>query len=294
MPRGSRRASAGHPAGSAARGSRTLPAIATVFLAPVPVPASWSGLGTVPRRRRLRGLHVLPLRRRRSLIDGPWLMLRSARALLLLEVLPRHALARPVAVMLGSNRTKLFRVARIAVPRILPLVDGQRCGTWNGAAVPPVPSPSTPFPVVAPVVTPPWRPIRVPAVEVRRRSAVVAHRNAQHEQWHMHGLDHVPRPVVPAARVPVVSLVHPIHAVVEEVVRIRPGVVVDGIARHLDELRVRRHVDADADTGDCDADPDADLCVGRGQRDKQHRRGQKQVAHLRPSIRVAAIAVMVT
>lgn len=165
------------------------------------------------------------------------------------EILLRDRLTRLVAVILGPYRMLLFHCARIAVSRIIPLVSRQRCRCGGGAGVPMVPPTSTPFPFVTPVIPPMWRRIGTPVAEIWRRLAVVANRDAQQISRYIVITHVIPRPVVPAAHIPVIALEHPVEAVVKEVIRIHPGRVVDGIARYPDKIRVRRIMDADADTG---------------------------------------------
>jgi hypothetical protein len=105
---------------------------------------------------------------------------------------PGYRLTRSVAIVFGLNRTLLFRLVRIAVTRILPLIARQRCGSWSRAPVPLVPSASTRFPVAAPVLTPMWWRVVRPAAKVHWRLAVVANRNAQHERWHHLKLHQLP------------------------------------------------------------------------------------------------------
>jgi len=164
------------------------------------------------------------------------------------EILLRDRLARLVAVMLGPYRMLLFDCARIAVAGIVPLVSRQRSRRRGGAVVPTVPPASTPLPVATPVIPPTGRRVGTPAAEIRWRLAVVANGDAQHISRHIVITHVIPRPVVPAARIPVVALEHPVEAVVKEEIRIHPGRVVDGIARYRDKIRVRRIIDADADT----------------------------------------------
>jgi len=165
------------------------------------------------------------------------------------EILLRDRLTRLVAVILGPYRMLLFHCARIAVSRIIPLVSRQRCRCGGGAGVPMVPPTSTPFPFVTPVIPPMWRRIGTPVAEIWRRLAVVANRDAQQISRYIVITHVIPRPVVPTAHIPVIALEHPVEAVVKEVIRIHPGRVVDGIARYPDKIRVRRIMDADADTG---------------------------------------------
>jgi len=165
------------------------------------------------------------------------------------EILLRDRLTRLVAVILGPYRMLLFHCARIAVSRIIPLVSRQRCRCGGRAGVPMVPPTSTPFPFVTPVIPPMWRRVGMPVAEIWRRLAVVANRDAQQISRYIVITHVIPRPVVPAAHIPVIALEHPVEAVVKEVIRIHPGRVVDGIARYPDKIRVRRIMDADADTG---------------------------------------------
>ena len=169
-------------------------------------------------------------------------------------MLLRDRLTRLVTVILGPYRMLLFYCTRIAVAGIIPLVGRQWCGSRGGAAVPTIPPASTLFPVAAPVIPPAWRLIGTPAAEIRRRLAVVANRDAQHISRHIVITHPVPRPVIPAARIPVIALEHPVETVVKEVIRIHPGIVVDGIARYPDKIRVHRKIDTDVDTRVSDSD----------------------------------------
>ncbi len=133
------------------------------------------------------------------------------------------------------------------------------------------------LPCVAPVFAPVRRRIRLPAAKVRRRRAVVAHRDSQHKQRHEFRGHPAPRPVVPGARVPDVVPVHPVHAIVEEEVRIQSRRVVDGIAGHSDELGEHGQVDADAHAGENDAD--AHLGKSRRDRADQHPQYKESISH---------------
>src|SRR6266545_4463733 len=96
-------------------------------------------------RRLLPGAYVLTLSRR--LPPG-----RGGRCLRLRPiVLLHHGVTRLVTVMLAAKRVLLLHPG-VPIPRILPLVDRQRGGPWNSAAVPPVPSGATLLPVTAPVL----------------------------------------------------------------------------------------------------------------------------------------------
>ena len=163
----------------------------------------------------LLALLVLPLRLLLTLLI---LLPLLSRLHTLLIILLRYRLTRLVAVPLGLDRMLLFDRARIAIPGIIPLIARQRCGSRGGTAVPLVPPASTLFPVTAPVVTPAWRRVGMPATEISWRLAVVAHRNAQHIRRHIITIHSIPRPVVPAACIPVITLEHPVQAVVKEVI----------------------------------------------------------------------------
>src|SRR6266545_2956425 len=198
-------------------------------------------------RRLLPGAYVLTLSRR--LPPG-----RGGRCLRLRPiVLLHHGVTRLVTVMLAAKRVLLFRPG-VPIPRILPLVDRQRGGPWNGATVPPVPSGATLLPVTAPVLAPAWRRIRPPSAKVHRGPPVVADRNSQDEYRHRLPSHNPPGSVVQGARVPVIPLVDPVHAIVEEVVCLHARGVVDRVARHRDQFRVQRQVDPDAHVGKPEAD----------------------------------------
>ncbi len=215
-----------------------------------------AGTAPLPARRA---------RRRRRTLD----MLR-------LILLAHDRVLRLVAVVLAVQRLLLRRL-RIPVAGILPLIGGQRRRRWRRAAVPLVPAAAALCPFVAPMLTPARRRIRLPPVKIRRRLAVIAHGNAQHVHRHDVARHQPPRPVVPGARVPVVALVDPVHAVVEEVVGTDLRRVVDRIPRHRDELRIHGQVDADAHVGK--PDPDAHLGRGRRRRASQHPQHCKRFAH---------------
>src|SRR5512133_2515333 len=104
-------------------------------------------------------------------------------------VLPRHGLARLVAVARVTDRALLLHLARIPGAGVRALVHRQRRGARNPAVVPAVPAGATNLPVAAPPLAPARRPVRVPAAEVRGRLTVVAHRDAQHVVRDVVGLD---------------------------------------------------------------------------------------------------------
>ena len=180
--------------------------------------------------------------------------------------------------MLAAQHMLLLHCPWIPVARILPLVDGKRCGWGRRAALPSVPSSAVLLPFMAPVLTPAGGRVRPPAAEVHRRLPVVAHRDTQDEHRHNLRLHEPPGSVVPGARVPVVVPEDPVHAVVEEIVGINPGSIVDGVARHPDKFRVQRQVDPDAHVGQPDAD--AHLGGGRRHRAEQQTERNESVAYI--------------
>src|SRR5450759_496285 len=148
------------------------------------------------------------------------------------------------------------------------------------------------LPLIAPVLAPAWRCIRLPPAKVRRRIPVVAHRDSQDEQRHNFWAHKPPRPVVPGTRVPVVALVDPVHAIVEEIVRIQSWRVVNRVARHRHEFRIHRQVDADAHAGK--PDTNAHLSNGRSHRPKQHPQHNEYVAHFLSSSSITGVGVLST
>ena len=193
-----------------------------------------------------------------------------------LVVLLHDGVARFVFVMFALKRVLLLD-ARISIACILALIDRQRCRRRHGTAIPVVPSAPALFPSAAPMLTPTGRRIRTPRAKVHRRLPVVPDRDAQDEDWHRHWGNENPRTVVPRARVPVISLVDPVHPVVEEVVRIQLRRVVDRVAGHQDERWIHGHIDSDADAGK--PDTDAYLSGRRGDQAKRHPQCDEFVAH---------------
>ena len=196
---------------------------------------------------------------------------------MLLKILLCYSFTRLVAIALGLDRILLLCRTRVAAAGILSLIARQWRGTRDGVTIPTIPSASMLFPVVAPMLAPARGNIQTPAAKIGWSVTVVAHRNAQHEQWDVLRFDQIPRPIVPGARIPVVVRVDPIQAVVKEVIRTRSRVIVDRIARYRDQPRVCRHAEADAYTVRPYAD--AYLSVGRDCRVKQHRNRNNQVTH---------------
>src|SRR6185369_17097036 len=174
----------------------------------------------------------------------PWAVLRPGRSGVYLRVAPlgtrwckryrRHLLlralrggsvARLVAVVAAMQRLLLLDLG-IPISRVLPLIDRQRGRRRYSSPVPMVPTASALRPLVAPMLAPARRCIALPATEICRWIAVVAHRNAQY--IHRHGLraHQPPGAVVPGTAVPVVLLIDPVDAVVEEEVRLQARCVV--------------------------------------------------------------------
>jgi hypothetical protein len=152
-----------------------------------------------------------------------------------------------------------------------------RASRWRGTAIPLVPAASLLLPSLAPVLTPArWR-IRPPAAKIPRRIAVVAYRDAQDEQRHHRRRYARPRPAVPGAGVPVIVLIDPVHAIVEEEIRIQSWSIVNGVTRYPDKVRVERQVDPDAYAGKPDAD--AHLSHGRSHRPNHHPQHSQSMAH---------------
>ena len=89
----------------------------------------------------------------------------------------------------------------------------------------------------------------MPAAEIVGRIQIVAHGNAQDEKRHKVRMDEVPGAVIPAAGIPVVVKKHPVHAVIEEIVRRRPRCVIDRVAGYRHEFRKDRQTDANAHLG---------------------------------------------
>src|SRR6185369_7914972 len=100
-----------------------------------------------------------------------------------------------------------------------------------------VPTASLLRPPVAPMLAPAWRCIELPATKIGRRIAVIAHRDAQYVDRNSLRAHQRPRAVVPGTAVPVVLLIDPVDAVVEEVVRLQARRVVNGVVRHPHEFR---------------------------------------------------------
>src|SRR4029077_1354527 len=153
--------------------------------------------------------HVVVLRRRR----------------VLLVVLADDGLARLVLVVSSVERGLLLH-GRVPLPAVLALIGRHWSGGRHVSAIHLVPVLMLLGPGGAPMLGPPRRSGRRPPVKVGRRPPVVPDRHLENEGGHDLRIDQRPRSVVPGARVPVVVLVDPVHAVVEEEVAVDAGRVV--------------------------------------------------------------------
>jgi len=154
-----------------------------------------------------------------------------------IERLLDDAIMRPIVVMLAFEHM-LLRKARIPVTRVGALVCRKRCRRGHRAPVPAIPVSVMLLPSASPVLTPTRRSTDGPATEVHRRRDVVANRNPEEEKRDLVGRNGFPRPVVPGAGEPIVAVEHPVHPVIEEIVRRERRCVVDRIAGNSNELRV--------------------------------------------------------
>jgi len=93
---------------------------------------------------------------------------------------------------------------RIAVARIVALVDRQGCPLGNGKSIPTVPPPPALVPVSAPMVTPTRRRLAIPPEEISRWPSIIEHRDSQQEIRHPFRIDQIPRAVIPGTGVPVI------------------------------------------------------------------------------------------
>lgn len=156
-------------------------------------------------------------------------------------------LVRAVKVTLTVDRALLILIMGIPVPRKSPLIKRQRCRPGRGPLVPPIPAVSMALPLAAPAFSPMGRRVVVPPVKVWRRISVVTHGDTQDEERYIPGVHELPGAVVPVARIPVVILVNPVHAVVKEKIQIQLGCVVDGVTRNPHEFRINRDIDPNVD-----------------------------------------------
>ena len=144
--------------------------------------------------------------------------------------------------MLGLNGPLVFYCARVAVSGVTPLINRQGCGKWRRAVVTTIPARTSLFPVMSPALFPVGCGIHTPSLKVLWRLAVVADRNNQHQSRHEFRRRQLPGSVVPVARIPIVLLVDPIHAVVKEIIRgaarIQPALL--GVDKSVSEDAARR------------------------------------------------------
>src|SRR5215467_14233660 len=83
----------------------------------------------------------------------------------LLIVLLHHRLVRLVLIVLAVQHCLLLR-RRVALPRVLALIRGDRGGARRGSVRRVLPTRMLRFPALAPVLAPPRRRVRGPSVEV--------------------------------------------------------------------------------------------------------------------------------
>lgn len=137
-------------------------------------------------------------------------------------------------------------------------------------ALPTIPAAAVPLPVRPPMFTPVGWPVGMPSAKIPGGIHVVGDRNAQDEQGHGPRFNEKPGAIIPVAHIPVVVLVSPIEAIVEEVVAMEARGVIDRVAGDQDQLRVSRDVDANTQVRKTDADPHPHL--GR----RRHRHAQNK------------------
>src|SRR6185503_8163855 len=170
-------------------------------------------------------------RRRRERRSAPLRLLRIS----LLTILPHDRILRLVAIPLALQHALLLH-ARITVPRVLSLIHRQRGGRETRTAVPPIPAATTLLPVMAPALAPARGSLGAPSYPGHRRLAIVSDGDAQDESRHVFRAHQSPGTVVPGARVPLIALVRPVQAVIEEQVHVASRGIVDRIIRHDHQL----------------------------------------------------------
>ena len=138
-------------------------------------------------------------------------------------------LARLVLVIPGVE-SRLLLHGRVALFSVLTLVGRHGRGAWYVGAIHVVPAAVRLRPGGPPVLCPAGRRIRCPAMKIAGWPTVVSDRNLEDEGGYDVRIDERPRAVVPGAAVPVVVLVDPVHAVVEEEVAVDARRIVDGRA----------------------------------------------------------------
>ena len=117
------------------------------------------------------------------LLLRPTMRLRALTALL--KHLSAHRFAWLVAIIARLDRALLIQLMGIAAAAVIPLISGQRRDPGRGTTVPAIPSIALTFPVATPVLAPARGGVATPASKISGRAAVVAHRDAQHEQGHI-------------------------------------------------------------------------------------------------------------
>src|ERR1700723_4011001 len=112
-----------------------------------------------------------------------------------------------------------------------------------------VPAASMIFPLTAPVLSPMrWR-SATPTRKVRRGAPVIEQRDAQDEIRHCVRRYEIPRPVVPAARVPIVLRVDPVLPVIEEEIRVQARGIVNRIPWHGNEFGILLNIQVATSVG---------------------------------------------
>ena len=177
---------------------------------------------------------------------------------------------------------------RIAIFLELALIGRQRRGRRGRTAIPPVPARAVLLPIAAPVIVPARRRVAAPALEVNRRLAVVAHRDAQHVHGHVFRRDRLPGAVVPATLIPDVIAVDPVLAIVKEIVGVGPRGVIDRVAGNEHHLGIGRHVDANAQARHSHAEADLRRDGERGEQQGGQRQRQQREARPRAIDRTKA------
>ena len=209
------------------------------------------------------------------LLHGLSMPLRPRRGALVMT-LTDHLVTRLVVIMLVTDHALIF-LSRITIAVIVPLVHRQGRGRICHAAIPAIPAVVISRPARAPVQFPARRRIDHPAVKIHWRRYVVTHGHTQHKQRHVVRFDEIPGAVIPGTRIPAIILIHPVQAVIKEIIRLRLRCVIHRVAGYRNEFRIHRLVDPDAHTGNRDID--ADLGHGRGRRSEQYRQRNECVAH---------------
>ncbi len=182
------------------------------------------------------------------------------RGSFLMITLAHRCIARMVTIMFVTQRMLVF-TSRITVTRIMTLVCRRRCGVPHDATIPVIPAMAMLRPARTPMDVPTRRRRYHPTVEIRWRIDVVTHRHPQHEQRYVNGINQIPGPVIPGARIPAVVVVDPVKSVEKKQVCMRLWRVVHGITGYRHELGVIRLVNADTCAGN--RNRDADFAQGR-------------------------------